>query len=309
LIKTTLSDIKMNNPFMLASGVLGVTASVMTRIAEMGCGAIVTKSIGPEPKSGYVNPTVVELGNGSLLNAMGLPNPGCDIFYKEIKETKNRTNVPIVASIFGKTVNEFVQVAKVLSKGNPDAYELNISCPHGGSYGAIIGQDPDMVKEITQKVKKAVSKPVLVKISPNLTDLTIPAQAAIDGGADALVVINTVRAMAIDIKYRKPILANKFGGLSGPAVKPIAVKCVYDLYSAFGEKIPIVGVGGISKWEDVVEFILAGASAVQIGTALAYCKDPLKISIFNDLAEGLTQYLKTEGFKKASDLIGLAHAD
>ncbi|MHA1556069.1 MAG: dihydroorotate dehydrogenase [Candidatus Heimdallarchaeota archaeon] len=309
MIKTTLSDIKMNNPFMLASGVLGVTASVMTRIAEMGCGAIVTKSIGPEPKSGYVNPTVVELGNGSLLNAMGLPNPGCDVFYKEIEETKNRTDVPIVASIFGKTVNEFVQVAKVLSKGNPDAYELNISCPHGGRYGAIIGQDPDMVKEITQKVKKAVSKPVLVKISPNLTDLTIPAQAAVDGGADALVVINTVRAMAIDIKYRKPILANKFGGLSGPAVKPIAVKCVYDLYSAFGEKIPIVGVGGVSKWEDVVEFMLAGASAVQIGTALAYCKDPLKISIFNDLAVGLQQYLKTEGFKKASDLIGLAHAD
>ncbi len=294
---------------MLASGVLGVTASVMTRIAEMGCGAIVTKSIGPEPKSGYVNPTVVELGNGSLLNAMGLPNPGCDAFHEEIKETKNRTNVPIIASIFGKTATEFVQVAKTLSKGNPDAYELNISCPHGGRYGAIIGQDPDMVKEITQKVKEVVSKPILVKISPNLTDLTIPAQAAIDGGADALVVINTVRAMAIDIKYRKPILANKFGGLSGTAVKPIAMKCIFDLYSAFGEKIPIVGVGGVSKWEDVVEFMLAGASAVQIGTALAYCQDPLKISIFNDLAEGLRQYLRTEGFKKASDLIGLAHTD
>ncbi len=294
---------------MLASGVLGVTASVMTRIAEMGCGAIVTKSIGPEPKSGYVNPTVVELGNGSLLNAMGLPNPGCDAFHEEIKETKNRTNVPIIASIFGKTATEFVQVAKTLSKGNPDAYELNISCPHGGRYGAIIGQDPDMVKEITQKVKEVVSKPILVKISPNLTDLTIPAQAAIDGGAEALVVINTVRAMAIDIKYRKPILANKFGGLSGTAVKPIAMKCIFDLYSAFGEKIPIVGVGGVSKWEDVVEFMLAGASAVQIGTALAYCQDPLKISIFNDLAEGLRQYLRTEGFKKASDLIGLAHTD
>ncbi len=299
----------MNNPFMLASGVLGVTASIMTRIAEMGCGAIVTKSIGPEPKSGYPNPTVIELGNGSLINAMGLPNPGCDVFYKEIKETKNRTNVPIIASIFGESVNEFVHVAKTLSKGKPDAYELNISCPHGGRYGAIIGQDPDLVKEITQQVKKAISKPILVKISPNLTDLTIPAQAAIDGGADALVVINTIRAMAIDINYRKPILANKFGGLSGTAVKPIAVKCIYDLYSAFGDKIPIVGVGGVSKWEDVVEFMLAGASAVQIGTALAYCQDPLKISIFNDLAEGLQQYLKTEGFKIASDLIGLAHTD
>lgn len=299
----------MNNPFILASGVLGVTASVMTRVAEMGCGAIVTKSIGPEPKSGYVNPTVVELGNGSLLNAMGLPNPGCDFFYEEIQEAKSRTKVPIIASVFGKTVDEFVQVAKTLVKGKPDAFELNISCPHGGRYGAIIGQDPQLVKDITKEVKKAVSKPILVKISPNLTDLTIPAQAAIDGGADALVVINTVRAMAIDINYRKPILANKFGGLSGTAIKPIAVKCIYDLFSAFKGKIPIIGVGGISKWEDVVEFMLAGASAVQVGTAVVYCENPLEISIFNELTAGLENYLSVEGFKKASELVGLAHDD
>ena len=292
---------------MLASGVLGVNASIMTRVADNGCGAIITKSIGPEPKAGYVNPTVVELGDGSLINAMGLPNPGCDSFYKEIEEAKKRTDAPIIASIFGTTADEFVLVAKTLMKGNPDAFELNISCPHGGKYGAIIGQDPELVEEITREVKKAVAKPILVKISPNLTDLTVPAKAALDGGADALVVINTVRAMAIDIHYRKPILANKFGGLSGVAVKPIAVKCIYDLYAAYGEKVPIVGVGGVAKWEDVVEFMLAGASAVQIGTAVAYCKDPVKMTIFTELAEGLKQYLKTEGFKKASELVGLAH--
>ena len=309
MIETTISDIKMKNPFMLASGVLGVTSSIMTRVANLGCGAIITKSIGPEPKAGYANPTVVELGDGSLINAMGLPNPGCEEFYKEIEEAKKRTKAPIIASIFGKTAEEFVTVAKTLAKGKLDGYELNISCPHGGQYGAIIGQDPDLVKEITQEVKKAVKKPLLVKISPNLTDLKIPAQAAIDGGADALVVINTVRAMAIDIKYKKPILANKSGGLSGPAVKPIAVKCIYDLYSAFGDKIPIIGVGGVSKWEDVVEFMLAGASAVQVGTAVAYCKDPVEISIFKELAEGLEDYLVVENFKKASNLIGLAHKD
>jgi dihydroorotate dehydrogenase (NAD+) catalytic subunit len=281
----------------------------MTRVADQGCGAIITKSIGPEPKAGYANPTVVELGDGAMINAMGLPNPGCKVFYKEIEDAKKRTKAPIIASIFGKTAEEFVTVAKTLSKGKPDGYELNVSCPHGGQYGAMIGQDSDLVKEITQEVKKAVSKPILVKISPNLTDLKIPAQAAIDGGADGLVVINTVRAMAIDIKYRKPILANKSGGLSGPAVKPIAIKCVFDLYSAFGDKIPIIGVGGVSKWEDVVEFMLAGASAVQVGTAVAYCKDPVEISIFKELAEGLEDYLVTEDFKKASDLIGLAHKD
>ncbi|MFW9923119.1 MAG: dihydroorotate dehydrogenase [Candidatus Thorarchaeota archaeon] len=307
MIETTICNIKMKNPFMLASGVLGVTASLMTRVAQIGCGAIVTKSIGPEPKAGYKNPTVVELGDGSLINAMGLPNPGCENFLPELIKAKKETPAPIITSIFGKSVEEFNQVATTLSKAKPDAFELNISCPHGGRYGSIIGQDPELVTEITKEVKKITKVPVFVKISPNLTDLTIPAQAAVDGGADGLVVINTVRAMAIDIKYRKPILANKFGGLSGPAVKPIAVKCIYDLYSAFEGKIPIIGVGGVTKWDDVVEFLLAGASAIQVGTALAYCKDPLKISIFNELAEGLKNYLKNEGFKHPSEIIGLAH--
>ncbi|NHJ85211.1 MAG: dihydroorotate dehydrogenase, partial [Asgard group archaeon] len=254
MIETNLSGIKLKNPFILASGVLGVNASIMVRVAEIGCGAITTKSIGLEPKEGYPNPTVVELGNGSLINAMGLPNPGCENFVHEIIETKKRTNAPIIASIFGKDVEEFVAVAKTLANGKPDAFELNVSCPHGGKFGAIIGQDPELVREITQKVKKAVNVPIFVKISPNLTDLKLPANAAIEGGADGIVVINTVRAMAIDIKFRKPILANKFGGLSGPAIKPIAVKCIYDIFSEFGDKTQIIGVGGISKWEDVVEF-------------------------------------------------------
>ncbi|HUU76941.1 MAG TPA: dihydroorotate dehydrogenase [candidate division Zixibacteria bacterium] len=309
MLETNLCGIKMKNPFILASGILGVTNSVMCRVAKAGCGAIITKSIGPEPKAGYSNPTVVELGNGSLINAMGLPNPGCDEFYHELVETKKKSSAPIIASIFGKNTEEFLKVAKTLSKAKPDAFELNISCPHGGKYGAIIGQDPELVTEITQIVKKEVNIPVFVKISPNLTDLTIPAQAAIEGGADGIVVINTVRAMAIDIKYRKPILSNKFGGLSGSAIKPIALKCVFDMYSAFDGKIPIIGVGGISNWEDVVEFLLAGATAVQIGTAIAYCNNPLEISIFKELSDGLIKYLKEENFGKVSDIVGLAHIE
>jgi len=291
MIEINLSDIKMKNPFILASGVLGVQA---------GCGAITTKSIGPEPKAGYANPTVVELGNGSMINAMGLPNPGCIDFLDELKEVKKTTEAPIFASIFGKNVEEFLLVAKTLAQGKPDA-------PHGGKYGATIGQDPALVEEITREVKKATKIPVYVKISPNLTDLKIPAEAAVNGGADGLVVINTVRAMAIDINYRKPILSNKFGGLSGTAIKTVALKCVYDMYTAFGNDLPIIGVGGIAKWEDVVEFILAGAKAVQIGTAIAYCEDPINISLFTELADGLEKYLKKNKFQNLSEILGLAH--
>ena len=307
MIEINLSGIKMKNPFILASGVLGVTASVMSRVAQAGCGAITTKSIGPEPKAGYANPTVVELGNGSMINAMGLPNPGCNDFLDELIEVKKATTAPIFASIFGKNVEEFLLVAKTLAKGKPNAFELNVSCPHGGKYGATIGQDPALVEEITREVKKATNIPVFVKISPNLTDLKIPAEAAVNGGADGLVVINTVRAMAIDIDYRKPILSNKFGGLSGTAIKSVALKCVFDMFTAFGDDLPIIGVGGIAKWEDVVEFILAGAKAVQIGTAIAYCKDPINISLFKEMTEGLEKYLKKNKFQNLAEIIGLAH--
>ncbi|MBN1329801.1 MAG: dihydroorotate dehydrogenase [Candidatus Heimdallarchaeota archaeon] len=307
MIKTNLCGLHLVNPFILASGVLGVNESIMVRVAEAGCGAVTTKSIGPEPKAGYENPTVVELGNGNLINAMGLPNPGCDEFLMELTGYKKRISTPVIASIFGKDSDEFLKVAMTLIKAKPDAFELNVSCPHGGKYGSIIGQDADLVEDITQQIKKAVKIPILVKISPNLTDLSIPAEAAINGGADGIVVINTVRAMAIDLTYRKPILSNKSGGLSGPAIKPIAVKCVFDLYEKFGSKIPIIGVGGVSSWQDVVEFMLAGASAVQIGTALAYCQNPQEISIFSDLTLGLKSYLQKEGFASTADLIGLAH--
>lgn len=309
MLKTNLCGLQLANPFILASGVLGVNESIMVRVAEAGCGAITTKSIGPDPKAGYDNPTVVELGNGNLINSMGLPNSGCDEFLAELNGYKKRISTPIICSIFGKDIEEFLKVAKTLMKAKPDAFELNVSCPHGGKYGSIVGQDPELVKNITHEVKKAVKIPVLVKISPNLTNLIIPAEAAIEGGADGIVAINTVRAMAIDLTYRKPILSNKSGGLSGPAIKPIAIKCVYDLYAKLGAKIPIIGVGGVSSWQDVVEFMLAGATAVQIGTALAYQQNPQKITIFNDLTEGLKNYLEKEGFTKTSDLVGLAHKE
>ncbi len=307
MINTNLAGLKLKNPLILASGVLGVNSSLMIRVANSNCGAITTKSIGSEPRAGYNNPTVVELGNGNLINAMGLPNPGCEEFLHELIDYKKQSRTPIIASIFGKDLDEFLFVAKTLQNGNPDAFELNVSCPHGGKYGAIIGQDPNLVYEITKKIKKITNAPIFVKISPNLTDLRVPAEAAIKGGANGIVVINTIRAMAIDLKYRKPILANKYGGLSGPAIKPVAIKCVYDMFSSFGNKVPIIGVGGITSWEDVVEFMLAGTTAVQIGTYLAYCKDPLNMSIFSEINKGLLNYISMEGFGNISEIIGLAH--
>jgi len=279
----------------------------MLRVAKAGAGAITTKSIGLEPRAGYANPTIVELGGVNIINAMGLPNPGCKTFVQEILEFKKHSSKPIIASIFGKDVSEFSEVARTLLKAQPDAFELNISCPHGGKYGAIIGEDPELVEEITREVKKTTRKPVFVKISPNLTNLAVPAKAAVAGGADGLVVINTLRAMAIDIQFRKPILANQFGGLSGPAIKPVALKAVYDLYAIFGEQLPIIGVGGICTWQDVIEFFLAGASAVQIGTALAYYGDVAKITLFNNFATSIKDYLEREGFTGLFELIGLAH--
>ncbi|MEA2070549.1 MAG: dihydroorotate dehydrogenase [Asgard group archaeon] len=306
-LQTTISGIKMRNPFLLASGVLGVNASLMKRIAKRGCGGIITKSIGVEPNPGYKNPTVVELGNGSLLNAMGLPNPGCNYFLEELRQAKKTCQVPIIASIYGKDTDEFLQVAQTLEKAKPAAFELNISCPHGGRYGASVGEDCALVKEITHEIKKKVNVPVFVKISPNLTDILEPIKAAINGGADGIVLINTVKAMAIDITFKKPILSNIYGGLSGPAIKPIALRCIYEVFEEIGDKIPIIGVGGITTWQDVVEFFLAGASAVQIGTALAYCQDPVKISIFDELITGLQNYLEREEISHYSELIGVAH--
>ncbi len=307
MLQTKLGVIQLENPFILASGVLGVNAALMLRIANAGAGAITTKSIGLEPREGYNNPTVVELGGGNILNAMGLPNPGSKDFVEEIKEFKKQSVKPIFASIFGKDCQEFCEVARIINKAQPSAFELNISCPHGGKYGAIIGQDSALVEEITREVKQITKKPVFVKISPNLTDLSVPAEAALAGGADGIVVINTLRAMAIDITYRMPILANKFGGLSGPCIKPVALKCVFDLYAKFGKKVPIIGVGGISSWQDVIEFFLAGASAVQIGTALAYYGNVEQINLFSDFAEKIKTYLKQEGFTSITELIGLAH--
>ncbi len=290
----TLTGLKLRNPLMLAAGIMGTTGASLKRMAESGAGAVVTKSIGIEPKSGHSNPGMIEVDCG-YLNAMGLPNPSYKNFQEEIDRAKEG-GVPVIASIFGGCSLDFSEIAGALSA---DAFELNLSCPHAHGYGADIGTDPALVEDITHSVKSATNVPVWVKLTPNVTDITSIGLAAQKGGADAVVAINTLRGMAIDTESGYPILGNKFGGLSGRAIKPVAIKCVYDLYEALD--IPVIGVGGISDWRDVIEFTMAGARAVEIGSAVGN-----NIDIFNDISTCMEAFLDEKEWT-VEEILGMAH--
>ena len=301
MIKTKLSGISMDNPFILASGVLGVTASIMARVADVGCGAITTKSIGHEPKAGYPNPTVVELGDGNLINAMGLPNQGIELFSKEMESLKD-AKTPIIGSIYGSSSEEFIKISTAMEDFGISAVELNLSCPHAKGYGLELGCDSEIVKEITATVKDVLSIPVFVKLSPNVTDIVKIGKAAEDANADAIVAINTLKAMKIDIDLKKPILSNKIGGYSGEAIKPIGVRCVYEL--AANLNIPIIGVGGILTGEDVIEYLMAGASAIQIGSGIYY----RGCDIFRLVCTEIEEWMKKHQYQNISHLIGAVHS-
>ncbi len=294
MLALTLTGLKLKNPLMLASGIMGTTGGSLKRVALGGAGAVVTKSIGKEPKSGHSNPSMIEVDCG-YLNAMGLPNPSYKNFHDEIERAREG-NIPVIASIFGGSSDEFSEIAGALYA---DAFELNVSCPHAHGYGTEIGTDPNLVEDITNAVKNVVGVPVWVKLTPNVTDIKSIGLAAQRGGADAVVAINTLRGMAIDIESGYPILGNKFGGLSGRAIKPVAIKCVYDLFEALD--IPVIGVGGISGWRDAIEFIMAGARAVQIGSAAGN-----NINIFNDISLCIEAFLAEKEWT-LNDIYGMAH--
>jgi dihydroorotate dehydrogenase (NAD+) catalytic subunit len=285
---------------MLASGILGYSVETLETVVQGGAGAVVTKSVGPKACRGYANPTVVQTTCG-LINAMGLPNPGINHFVDEIRKAKNALSVPLIASVYGFSVEEYAVVSKKTVAAGADAVELNVSCPHVKDTGSEIGQNPKILAEVVSNVKATVKKPVFAKLSPNVTSIADIAEAAANAGADALTVMNTVKAMAIDVETAMPILSNKVGGLSGSAVKAIAVRHVYDVYEQV--KVPIIGCGGIACWRDAVEFMLAGASAVQIGTAVA----TEGASVFSNIVHGMDRYLKRKGFRSLNDVVGLSH--
>jgi dihydroorotate dehydrogenase (NAD+) catalytic subunit len=250
---------RMGNHLILAAGILGTTGASLARILASGAGGVVTKSIGPYPNEGHHGPCFIDTGYG-LINAMGLPNPSKE-FLPELAPLKGK---PVVVSVYGGSPEEFARVASWFC-GSVSGVELNLSCPHADGYGAAIGSDPEMVEECTRAVKR-LGMPVWVKLTPNVTDITACGSAAERGGADAIVAINTIRAMRISTELKRPVLWNRFGGLSGPAVFPVAVRCVYELYDAC--RIPVIGCGGVSSAQDVVEMMMAGASAVQLGSAV-----------------------------------------
>ena len=296
-----IAGLKIRNPTILASGILGMTAECLMKVARAGAGALTTKSIGLEPREGYKNPTVIQVECG-ILNAVGLPNPGIRRFTEEIKKLRD-LKVPLIVSIYGFSSEEYAKVAEIAAETGADAIELNLSCPHIKGSGAEIGKDPEMVSLIVEMVKEAVDCPVFAKITPNVADIKEIAKAAASAGADAITAINTIRAMAIDVETCRPILANKMGGLSGGAIKPIAVRCVYEIYEAVD--IPVIGCGGVRTWRDAVEFMLAGASAIQIGSAIAY----EGLSIFKRIADGIEDYLSRKKFRSVREIVGLAHKE
>ncbi len=294
-----ICGLRLKNPTIVAAGILDETGASMSSMVEAGAGAVVTKSVGREPRPGHGNPSVVELSFG-LINAMGLPNPGIEEYAGEIKEAK-KSGAPIIGSVFAGTEDEFAELASLMERAGADAVELNLSCPHAKGYGAEIGSTPELVRLICHKTKKATKVPVFAKLTPNTSSISALAKAAEEGGADAVVAINTLKAMAISPEARMPILANKYGGLSGAAIRPVGVRCVYEIFESV--KIPIIGVGGISSGRDALEYIMAGASAVQIGTGV-WTDGP---EVFGKVNREMLRFMEANDFETVRDMVGVAH--
>lgn len=285
--------------YWLASGILGVTAAIMRRIVHSGADMVVTKSIGLNPRTGHPGP-IITSSHGGLLNAVGLTNPGISAF-KEETNLLNEWNIPFILSIFGTSISEIEQVAQFAKSMNPSAIELNLSCPHAEI--SQIAHDPELTFKYVRAVKNIVDCPVFAKLTPNASSIVEVGLAAQKAGADAIVAINTVRGMRIDIDQRRPVLGHVVGGLSGSPIFPITVRCVYELHKRLNiDKklgIPIIGVGGVTTWQDAIELHLAGARAIQIGTAVLGGFD-----VFQKIKSGVKNYLNLCGFKSIEEIIG-----
>ena len=296
-LSTSIGTLTLERPTILASGILGISLDIFERLYRSGAGAVVTKSLSKEPWDGYVNPTIFSVKGGGWLNAVGLANPGATEFSNMISKSHE---VPIIVSLVGSTEDDFDFMIKQFENCKISAYELNLSCPHVAKVGLEVGDDVELVKKIVKKVKTDTNVPVIAKVGLGTTNYLDTVGAACEAGADGITAINTIRAMAIDVETQKPILSNKIGGLSGTPIKPIAVRCVYEISSKFD--VPIIGCGGISTWQDAVEFILAGASAVQFGSVLG----EHWTEVFAEINNGIKNYMDKNGYSKMSEMIGNA---
>jgi dihydroorotate dehydrogenase (NAD+) catalytic subunit len=301
-----LCGVGLPNPLILASGILGTEAELLTRVARSGAGAVTAKSCSLEPRAGHPNPTVLAWEHG-LINAVGLANPGVEAEVEELARTRallESLGVALIASVFADTVENFACVAGRVVDAGPDLLEVNISCPNvHDEFGTPFAADAAAAAEVTAAVKEAVAGrvPVLVKLSPNVSDIAEIARAVEIAGADGITAINTLTGMVIDVHARRPILANRTGGLSGPAIRPLAVCCVYDIYRAV--KLPIVGTGGVSSGRDALEMVMAGATAVGVGSAV-YGEGP---EVFGQIADQMGALLEELGYASVEEARGAAH--
>ncbi|WP_373110333.1 dihydroorotate dehydrogenase [Lachnoclostridium sp. Marseille-P6806] len=294
--KVTLAGVELKNPVMTASGTFGSGAEYSEFVDLNRLGAVVTKGVANVPWPGNPTPRIAEV-HGGMLNAIGLQNPGIDVFVKRDIPFLKQYDTKIIVNVCGKTTEDYIEVVESLGDEPVDMLEINISCPNVKEGGIAFGQDPKAVEAITREVKRHAKQPVIMKLSPNVTDITVMAKAAEAGGADVLSLINTLTGMKIDINRRTFAIANKTGGMSGPAVKPVAVRMVYQVANAV--KLPIIGMGGIATAEDALEFLMAGATAVSVGTANFY--NPYATV---EIAEGIENYMKKYQIDDVNQLIG-----
>ena len=294
--KVTIAGIELKNPVMTASGTFGsgMEYSEMTDLNRLG--AIVTKGVADKPWEGNPTPRVAEV-YGGMLNAIGLQNPGVDVFMERDLPFLENYDVPVIVNVCGHTVEEYCNVVEKLNGSKTAMYEINVSCPNVKQGALAFGQDAKVLEETTKAIKAIAKKPVIMKLSPNVTSIKDMALAAEAGGADAVSLINTLIGMQIDIERKCFVLANKTGGFSGPAVKPVAVRMVYDV--AHAVKIPVIGMGGIATGEDAIEFLMAGATAVSVGTMNFI--DPQTTA---KVADGIEAYMKRKGVEDIHELIG-----
>ncbi|MBR5338323.1 MAG: dihydroorotate dehydrogenase [Lachnospiraceae bacterium] len=293
----SIAGVEFKNPVTTASGTFA-SGKEYSEFVDLGkLGAVTTKGVANVPWEGNPTPRVAET-YGGMLNAIGLQNPGIDVFIERDIPFLKQYDTRIIVNVCGRTTEDYVEVVEKLSDTDIDMMEINISCPNVKEGGIAFGQDPSMAEAITAEVKKYAKQPVIMKLSPNVTDITVMAKAVVNGGADAVSLINTITGMKIDINKRQFVLANKTGGLSGPAIKPVAVRMVYQVANAVN--VPIIGMGGISNAEDAIEFILAGATMVSIGTA-----NFLNPYTTAEVVTGIEEYMRDNSVDNIYDIIGI----
>ncbi|RME70083.1 MAG: dihydroorotate dehydrogenase [Chloroflexi bacterium] len=304
LLACRFLDFNLPSPLVLASGIIGTSPALMARAARAGAGMVTAKSCSLRPREGHPNPTALDWGGG-LINAIGLTNPGAAAEVEVLRATRRLLQplgVPLIASIFAGTVEEFRQVARIIQQAGPDLLEVNISCPNvSDEFGTPFAALPDSAAAVTGAVRQEVTCPVAVKLAPNVPNIARIAAAVVEAGADAITAVNTMPGMVIDAAAGRPVLSNRVGGISGPALKPIALRCVYEIRRAVA--VPIIGVGGVSTGRDAAEMLMAGATVVGVGSAVCY----RGVSAFEEIGRELVALMKQYGYPSVEAIRGVCH--